>query len=667
MTDLPGHVVESLLREVPGARRVLRTRFAGERCVTRVLLGAQVEPELGPQVHRAALHGRGSLAGVPEEVLLTLEGYVVAARLPQPDPRWPEALDAGVTPEGWVYVTTRWIEGKPLHHLSGLSGVQRRAVALGVLEILCELHAHNVVYGDLKPENVVIGPDGGVAIIDLDTLREVGGPFAFAITRDVTRSWAAPEQMGSRRTYLASDLWGWARLVWQLFPEGPPEGWTRPLVACAQLDPLRRPHTLRLLATLQDPAEPLLDWRDRPTPPEGAVSGDLGPVGLPGAPAGTERVPEAPVATERVPEAPRTRPPSEAPVPTPPAPGRRGRSCLLVGAGLALGLVGLCCGPVFWWDRSNAAEANRLAEEAMAALKAHKVNAELNTAEQRQAVLKLAEKAYATRHTPRSSAVRALALVWAQGWQDSGRKWDPDGFGDAEDALRKVEDSRQPEALLARGTLHAAACRLNRKEATAMADCHRALEVLGDLQDRLPKASEHHWLRVEGAWTEVLVRLDLAARLRDAGSPEADAMLSGAVDRCTEAGPWLPYAPVNGPELLQDCLRADGLAGDLDRYLSDAARLVEMDTQDGELGRATVWHVYAGADPDCESATVEKRRGEWVVSATTWCLAVGHLARGCHASASWAIAQGAFAEPERPWETLTAHLNPGKGDVACAR
>jgi hypothetical protein len=133
------------------------------------------------------------------------------------------------------------------------------------------------------------------------------------------------------------------------------------------------------------------------------------------------------------------------------------------------------------------------------------------------------------------------------------------------------EGGLQDEAL----ALHAAAAdmdaRVQAATATTLAIVYRrsghaaaAQEALRATAARLPADAEHNWLRMEAAWTEVLVRSELVAQAATAGLlPERDTQLAAARDLCVRAEPWLPYAPVNGPELLQDCLRLSGAAADV--------------------------------------------------------------------------------------------------------
>ena len=685
-----------LIREVPGQRRVSRTFVAGQPCVTRVLLHTRISPGLGPLVEKIVLQGHGSMLGIiPEELQLTLEGYRVAARLPRdvgPQLPWTRAVAAGVDAEGHVTISTGWIEGTPLHHVPSPTPDLARVRALDALRILLLLHGRLVTYGDFKSENLVLRPDGTIALIDLDTLREVAEPAGWAPTRDLTRSWAAPEQENAHRTYLASDLWSWARLVEHLFPAGAPAAWRGALSACRREDPLARPRTDVLLGHLELGTE-LVDWRGRPVGetagadlPEAGAGREPGSASLYAMGGVTDRVPEpafagapAPAgATERVPEntSPKLVNGATERVPditagrvtavearevtntaTRPRAKARGRGCLWWVLAAFVAPFSLCAGIAITVDRTRVAEANEAAADTLAALKAHKTRAELNRDRtQRDTLRGMADAAFATRATPRTAAVRALATVWSQGWQDSGREWSQARYDEGWATLEGGA-AREPESMLARGTLEAAACRLDRTSVTAAAACTHALETLSALQARLPADAEHNWLRMEAAWTEVLVRSELVAQAATAGLlPERDTQLAAARDLCVRAEPWLPYAPVNGPELLQDCLRLSGAAADVPSWFRWADLLVGVDVADGALSETTVRHLYGSGGAGCDDTSVSKRKGAWQVKGSHWCVALGHAARGCRESAASSAIEGRVYEPARPWDSFDTAL-----------
>lgn len=684
MIAIPNHTALRHLKEVANQRQVWKTHHAGRTCVTRVLTRAQIGAGLAASIQRIVLHGQGSAVGLEENVQLTIEGYRVANRLsrtpwsPPPSPggqraadlpgdaapMWPEVLDAGLTPDGYVYVTTAWVEGTPLHELRPIPASLRAPLAQGVGRILARLHSANVAYGDLKSENLVVGSDGGVSLIDLDTMREVPAALLAVPTRDLSPSWAAPEQTREHNTYLSSDLWAFGVLLRGLFPDGLPAAWQELADACALQDPLERPNTRSVLARLYDDASPLLNWREEPVNLR-AARGTAGTTAE-----ATERVPEAPAAdTQRVPEeaaadgraragtgsaTDRSDDGAYAPEPTGATPRRpAGRGCLIA-ALAALGLsVASCAGAFFWWDARQVAAANDGADEAFSALKAYKTRPEVNRDTSQRAVIRAqADAAWDIRHTPHATAVRALALVWEQGWQDANRRWDEAKYDAAITALDGAA-ATDVATWMARATVEGGACRLNHADATSAGHCDRALDAVERLRTLLDTAPDPGWLRVELAWTEVLVRGELAEQAVASRSAEAPDRLKAVLATCDDAAQYLGYGPVNAIELQQDCLDYAGLAGDWPRYLQGADALF---TGSG-VNRTTITHVYRAAGGDCAEVSVTQRRGDWSAKGAPWCTAVGLAARGCVQEAQAVIDRSAALAPDQAWGALEAALS----------
>jgi hypothetical protein len=676
---IPNHTVQEMIKEVADARRILRTRIDGADAVTRILLATTVPSAREGLVKGAVLQGKGSLNGIDARLADTLEGYRVAARLSHPDPRWPTALAAGVLPSGHVYITMRWMPGTALHKLpDGLPYHQRVQIAVDVASLLAELHAQRVVFGDLKAENLVLGPDGQVSVIDLDTLREVVSATEPVITTDATPKWAAPEQNERHETFLASDLWSWANLLGALFPDGPPETWRGAVAACRARDPGRRPTAASLVAHLLDAAEPLrdatgtmIDAEQALAAAERADSDPMPPVEGP-----TDRVLDAApineitvrVADDGAPVAERTAE-RVAPVRSAARLGFRMPGCFGLLGIVGAGAIALCVGPIAWWDHTRVTEANRLADEALAAWKAHKTNASMNGRSKREELLALAEAAWEVRATPHAAATRALATVWARGWQDSGHKWKDEHWVADAAAVQAAEESGEPEAMLAEAVLYGARCRMRDTDPTVGAACTRARDASKRFHAALPAGAEHHWIRTEAAWTEVLVLGDLSHREEKAGLPSAADTLSEALDVCDRSTEWRTWAPVNGPELVQDCLRIAGRKGDFARYMTYAGELVDVDrgTKDGKLRPSTVEHIYTAWE-GCADTTVRRvRKGaDWMVKGDDWCLAIGAAARGCGALAkTYASLPALLRAGERPWGQISTLA--ASDDSTCAR
>lgn len=738
--SVPDHETLELLRDVPGQRLVLKTRAMSLGvCTTRVLTGVRVHQRYADTVRAIATAGRGSPAGLPEEVALTLEGYRVAARLHRslwtgvvaaprehrvsapldgaawswrpgggdedPDAafsglrwsvlpveaRWDwrtDAVDAGITPEGYVYVATRFVPGEPV---SALPEATRTAsgftIAWNVALLLAELHSHNVAYGDLKAANLVLTPTGRIVLIDLDTLREVGGPGIPARTRDATKNWAAPEQLKHQETWLASDLWAYARLLDSLWPQGLPPALVEVRRACRNTDPLRRPNTRSLLARMTGlwlddlraagryglSAElgrlPLQDWleRETPGPAEPPTNPLPEPVGgpatdrLPEGPLATDRVPEHPVETERV-ETDRVAEVEWSPDPPPPLPVAvvrpEPRGCLpgflkwglLGGLGatvlLLVGLIG--------WQLSSLRAADEAAAALVERLKVHKTDPKKNTDAEVEAIREAAELAWAEAQTPRTCAVRALSTVWAHGWHRDP-PWNATRYAEDLELSKAAACGMEREVLLARATLYTSAC-LNRDGAIpSFNDCTLALKTLDDLE--LPADEAWHWLRVESLWQQIRVRRTLARRYADTGNAEKDAMLVATRAACEAALPILGWAPVNGPELLESCLPAAGLLQDLDLYLSWSQAMLSLPLpSDTSARRYRLGHLYRDWEKACATTQLTRRKSAWDVTGPPWCVALGHAARGCHADALRLADDNLSSDPAHPWAALQARI-----------
>ncbi len=219
-----------MLRHAPGQRMVLLTR-EGDRLLTSRLFLHPVKLALGGLVEEVTVTGEGSIGGLPETVTLALEGYRVRAGLGE-IAGLPAVVSAGVTRDvgsflappddglGYAYVSTEFIAGETLAQVGEqLATGEKLALMRRLLRLVSRLHERRVVYGDLKPHNVIAVGDQPW-LIDLDTMRRVPRADLAIPTRDLTPSYAAPEQMSEHLTYLASDVYSLARLgLWLLDAE----------------------------------------------------------------------------------------------------------------------------------------------------------------------------------------------------------------------------------------------------------------------------------------------------------------------------------------------------------------------------------------------------------------------------------------------------------------
>jgi hypothetical protein len=327
-----GQEVVRVLRHAPGQRMVLLTR-QGDRLLTTRFFLQPVKLALGGLVEQVTVTGEGSIGGLPESVTLALEGYRVRAGLGEL-PGLPSVVAAGVTrdvggflPEpgeglGYAFVSTHFIAGESLAQVGErLTTGEKLALLRRLLRLLAGLHQRLVVYGDLKPHNVIaVGEEPW--LIDLDTMRRVPRADLAIPTRDLTPSYAAPEQAGDQLTYLASDVFSFGKLgSWLLEAElaspsvEPAVQVWQPLLTWAMAEDLAARPSARALcgeagvsldAKDHDPAVtvPVLDILDSGDAETGTVQAWAGVfTGGGGAPTAaddddTENEPEAPAARQ---------------------------------------------------------------------------------------------------------------------------------------------------------------------------------------------------------------------------------------------------------------------------------------------------------------------------------------------------------------------------------
>jgi serine/threonine-protein kinase len=111
------------------------------------------------------------------------------------------------------YLVMPWLEGATLaEHLSEGQPVELPEllwIARQVAEALNGLHGHGWMHGDVKPENIMVAPDGHVTLLDLGFAKRQTED-ASAIDRTIAGSCAylAPELLTSRlRADIRSDLY----------------------------------------------------------------------------------------------------------------------------------------------------------------------------------------------------------------------------------------------------------------------------------------------------------------------------------------------------------------------------------------------------------------------------------------------------------------------------
>ncbi|MEO0650845.1 MAG: serine/threonine-protein kinase, partial [Planctomycetota bacterium] len=116
-----------------------------------------------------------------------------------------------------AYFVMELVDGRPFPGESamGPSWTALEPLLRRLLAILARVHAEGFVHLDLKPQNVLVGPDGRVVVLDFGV--SVGRPFAPWDARERgqhgTLAYAAPEQLLGGQKDARSDLYAVGAMV----------------------------------------------------------------------------------------------------------------------------------------------------------------------------------------------------------------------------------------------------------------------------------------------------------------------------------------------------------------------------------------------------------------------------------------------------------------------
>ena len=107
----------------------------------------------------------------------------------------------------------QYVEGRDLRHERRYPVGQIVDFFRQVADVLCYLHERGIVHGDLKPENMIVGKDGSVTLVDFGFSCPAGSRAA---TVRGTRDYMAPEQVAKGRITEQTDLYNLGATIYYL-------------------------------------------------------------------------------------------------------------------------------------------------------------------------------------------------------------------------------------------------------------------------------------------------------------------------------------------------------------------------------------------------------------------------------------------------------------------
>ncbi|WP_369196021.1 serine/threonine-protein kinase [Streptomyces djakartensis] len=165
--------------------------------------------------HRRAAHRlhreARAAARVDHPSAVTIHDVVVEPerRDEPPGPKGPDELDATEMLDGLPWIVMESVRGESLHERLRRGPVEpgeAARIGLAVLGALHAAHCVGIVHRDVKPANVLLGPDDRVVLTDFGIAQPHGGEHA-AGEPGAPPEFVAPERMSGRGAGPASDLW----------------------------------------------------------------------------------------------------------------------------------------------------------------------------------------------------------------------------------------------------------------------------------------------------------------------------------------------------------------------------------------------------------------------------------------------------------------------------
>ena len=185
-------------------------------------------------------------------------------------PNLPRVTDHFVIGDEGQYLVMDYIEGEDLRQRMERTGniTEDEAILIGaaICDALTYLHTRKpaILHRDLKPGNVKITPDGHIFLVDFGLAKVLHGSQATTTgARAMTPGYSPPEQYGTARTDLRTDIYSLGATLYAALSGIIPEDGLARAMDNTQLTPLRKRNgkvTRRFAATIEkamsvDPAD----------------------------------------------------------------------------------------------------------------------------------------------------------------------------------------------------------------------------------------------------------------------------------------------------------------------------------------------------------------------------------------------------------------------------
>ena len=113
-------------------------------------------------------------------------------------------------------VITRYVEGRPLTGALPIEDDRTRdRISYQLMDVVTHLHDHDIVHRDVKPDNIVVRPDGTIVLLDYGIVRRME-EMETSATIIGTRPYMSPEQVNGK-SERRSDIWAMGVVIYQIY------------------------------------------------------------------------------------------------------------------------------------------------------------------------------------------------------------------------------------------------------------------------------------------------------------------------------------------------------------------------------------------------------------------------------------------------------------------
>ena len=135
-------------------------------------------------------------------------------------------LELGEAEPGQPFAVMELLEGRLLSDVMTASRTldvgRARRWALGLGDAVEALHSIGLVYGRLRPRNVMVLPDGRVKLMDVEVTGLLGGSVPQNVLDLSPAEYLAPEQIRRAPVTEKTDIYAFAAMVYEMFSGAPP-------------------------------------------------------------------------------------------------------------------------------------------------------------------------------------------------------------------------------------------------------------------------------------------------------------------------------------------------------------------------------------------------------------------------------------------------------------